>query len=394
MEINIPRIIKGRKDKEMLNDGRIIEQHLDIFKDASTFFNKNIKVHYMNSDLAEKRNGNTTIQVMMWSAYEDSEMEFPESDIAFGYKFCNDGVYKPSEGCISYGDTIPLIQYDPQQQQIHFLYDVCDNETQDEIKLMEKLIYELLVIIAGNEEEYEKKLKEGFNRIDEIKCNQVIEKLMESEKRRQIEREEQINRDKDKIRSYREKVRQLYAKVEVNEKIVKAGGLSINDFKAKLNEEINIMKKNAKVSRIEMDNGRIIIHTNDIVCKVPDCPDGKVRYYYFGKYKVFVNLTDGDVKFEQKIEKCHRRSCWSDKCPHPHISDYGEACLGSCAPLIADCIDTYQWGILADVLVTYLESVNLQDSAGKNFYRWDECDKDGKLLEFDNDEDKYNPWEE
>lgn len=104
--------------------------------------------------------------------------------------------------------------------------------------------------------------------------------------------------------------------------------------------------------------------------------------FYIGKFKINVNMSENKVSFENLTSENKRHSAWGDYCMHPHISDRGIACLGEAAePIMMACKD-FRIDILAIILISYLESINPDDSAGKNLTNWDVVDENGNVMDF------------
>jgi ribosomal protein S20 len=396
-KVAIPKIVVQKYQSNMLKEGDIlVARHLSILRPVLEFFKKDVKVFYEHGKLSS--NGNySSITVNMWSAKPKSELAFPDKDTAFGFKYCNDAVFIPNEKAVSYGDDIPLIQYLPDLNRIDFLYDVCEYKSEDEIALMKKLILGLLETVAGSKEAFIEAVKSFQEYEFGLKRKALVGTLTDNEKRNNENRRHRLENNTVRLGQIRAEVRNLIVSIETDTKLVNSASDIITELEKKIDSEFDIIKANQKVASISVDErGLLNIFTNTLYSNVM-CNDNKTRRYLFGKFRINVNIGNGGVHFFNINRENTRRGLWTANDPHPHVNGAdGTGCLGNCAPLIADCIDTYQWGALADILINYLESVNTSDSAGRKVYRWQEVDKDNNPIDNKtryynhSDDQKYN----
>lgn len=376
--MSIERILLNVDNKEMTHsDISLVIEHKKILERVQLFFNKEVYINYNNSEYNDNLN-NGSIIINMWSAENGADMIIPELDTTFGYKYCTDGVFVPNEGYLTVGDNVPLLQY--KDSSFYFLYDVCEFNSADELLLMEKLLNDMLTLIAGSEEAVNAQITENARIEQERKTKAFIKRMSDRERKNKDDRARNLAEKKQSMEYYRKEVRKLALAIQVEEDILNANVNAIDRLEETLNKELEIMKNNKKIESVTInDDGYIIVNTKTIYSNVLG-KDKVTRRYRFGEYTVKIDASNGKIRFINKNESDKRRSCWGNNCNHPHVQDNGEACLGSASTLIMDCVDRYQWGILADVLVNYLESVNTGDSAGKYFYNWDEVDADGVKL--------------
>lgn len=374
--MSLEKVLINVKNKDMVKGNKIIEEHKGILEVLQKVYNKTVYINYSNGECAGLNRSSDAIFVNMWSALPDTDMVFPEKDTAFENKFCTDGIFVPNEEFITFGEDLPLIQY--KDNNFYFLYDVCEFGTDEELALMSILIEGILIKLEGSKEAIDAKIAE-CERIENAKRTKAfINRMSERERENKEIRRRDLEEKKRKMAEARQTVRNLVTQIIVDEKMLSSNTDAFAELEITLNKELEIMANNKMIKKVEIDEqGLIIAHTEMIYSNVLG-KDNKVRRYRFGEYQLKIDVSNGEVKFINANNKDKRHSCWGDKCHHPHVNEQGNACLGSASTLIMDCVDRYQWGVLADVLINYLQSVNIDDSAGKYYIRWDEVDNDGK----------------
>jgi len=91
--------------------------------------------------------------------------------------------------------------------------------------------------------------------------------------------------------------------------------------------------------------------------------------WYIGQFKITIDMRSFNIKFYNLNNR--RSGFWGGDNMHPHISSAGVACLGNLTEMIAFATSEAKLDILIDVLIQYLQSVNLLDSAGNKVVNWD-----------------------
>ena len=113
----------------------------------------------------------------------------------------------------------------------------------------------------------------------------------------------------------------------------------------------------------------LVLNTDTIVAKDKDYD---MHYYLMGKYRIIIDLVSADVKIYNRNKYLIREAGYGLYSPHPHVNVH-DACFGSVSTMVVDYIDQGEYGALAAVLVEFLRSVNLGDSAGVGISNWPRC---------------------
>ena len=117
--------------------------------------------------------------------------------------------------------------------------------------------------------------------------------------------------------------------------------------------EISAIRKNPKVAKVFTDPSlpdTLIIETKRIYIYHDE------RKYYLGKYKIYINIAEGTIRFDNPK--------WRDdhlNCIHPHIKKTGDICYGNISTEISRLIGKYELAALVTLLISFLESYNHED---------------------------------
>lgn len=156
------------------------------------------------------------------------------------------------------------------------------------------------------------------------------------------------------------------------EKQIKYQGVcgSVEEIVEKTVSEIELIKTQYKVIDIKVVGNILEVYTDDIIIETEE-----YGTHYIGRFKISVSLENTTIRFTNLN---NRRDAYWDSSQHPHIDEQGIPCWGSAATTVAMLHGERQYCALVNVLVNYLESVNLDDPAGETIYNWGSTiDSDG-----------------
>ena len=282
------------------------------------------------------------------------EKVFEHVDLASTKRF----EYKTDQGKV-------LGQYVPSEKQMNIYFDLLAQP---------KTFIELFFALVKETHEKEA-LKTSWYKGEVDTIKEQIDKLFQRDHKKEMKRE------KDRLLSFQEKMetyrRELANAIRnytmTNQKIMllEKGGNHITD---KIVEQLDLLKTVPKILDIKFENNMFYIYTDDLYIQ----HDKTDQRYHAGKYKIELNLQDNDVRFYNLTTT--RRSHWGNGCHHPHVSNTGAACLGNVASTIAELSAEHEIYSLSIIAINFLESVNTDDVAGRNIFRWDEVDENNNII--------------
>lgn len=169
---------------------------------------------------------------------------------------------------------------------------------------------------------------------------------------------------------------------ELISKKCELAGLDVrNDIIDRVKNELSLIANHKKVSELIVDSdGDFIIEVNvhDIICREPE----EERFFKMPDTRIIINVDNADIRFlpVNKEDKNRRHGLWGAGQVHPHVDRHGYPCAGNAAQqfsVYASEMEIYAVFITA---LGFLQACNIDDSAGRYVYRWDEVDKDGNII--------------
>ena len=156
--------------------------------------------------------------------------------------------------------------------------------------------------------------------------------------------------------------------------------------------EIENIKKHKLTDSFSIDIKRRTFVINTAPLYITETNNNK--RYYLGRMiiEMPIDASNNQIRFKN-IDNC-RNNMWGH-CAHPHVNGEGHGCLGTAEPQIVEYGSNRMYYPLYITLLNYLQSVNIEDSAGAYIVRWDEVDENGTIVNLGDTSigDLDNDWE-
>ena len=187
------------------------------------------------------------------------------------------------------------------------------------------------------------------------------------------------NELKEKVQSYEHKI--IQAKADLTG-FIRNHEKHKTDYERLTREDYNYADKiiaelvnlrgHPKIENVGFKDGLFIMNTYPLEIR----DDVREKVYQGGSFEVRIGMNDADVRIESDLK---RQGYWSGEDPHPHVNGADSTpCLGNVANSISELCGQNELYGLAMIVLSFLESANIHDSAGMHVTQWDEIDPDTK----------------
>lgn len=337
-----------------------------------------------HSKPVELKNKPGVFQLVLWSTVggEITKLHNITNSIYGYHGVYKNGIYAPNGAgvAISSPEGDIIAEYFPEYNTLMTLFDACHfssdyRETEQVLgALLEEFVnvyYERPDGIKYTKEQLEERRAKARAEAQQKAIVSMLDKMTES-KIKGIK--DNIRRNDETLVQYKaEVIRMSKEKTHLESQLTSLSANS-EETRAKIMDEFNKILDIKGIVKFEIDSDKLAFYTDTIYMPVNGAR------YLAGKYKILVNPNNSEVRFQNLTPENMRRSYWGEKCMHPHISDSGNACLGNASEILMQLIIQNEWSGLAMMLIAYLESVNLNDGAGRFYVNWDRVDADGKIV--------------
>lgn len=269
--------------------------------------------------------------------------------------------YSPVDMQITNGNDLTIAEFNKERNQLNILYDMFGNvdRLREKIDMFRRILSEVNTYFANKENEFSWKrtadkaaLIAGINEtVKEARFS-----IINENKRRLSDAEQEC-------RVYREKLKLNMDKIENYKKIILSFDADVNKYLDGLIRDMDLISNFEKVKDVQYKDNLFHIYTHPLICT-----DTEGRRFKVGSFRIEINLDNTKIRFYGDTP---RKSFWSEKDYHPHIKYDGNACLGNIDTTVAEFCSTLQLYPLCMLLIDYLETANLEDTAGRHVTNWE-----------------------
>ncbi len=128
--------------------------------------------------------------------------------------------------------------------------------------------------------------------------------------------------------------------------------------------EFDSLLRNIKIKKIAIEDQVLRVYTHCLFCKDPRT--GKT--HELGRFEIRIDQEDGISFFNLTRRVCGMESGMQA----PHVFSGGNACWGNAEELVQELLQKGEFEALIAYCIQYLESVNVEDSAGQYINCWPE----------------------
>lgn len=246
-----------------------------------------------------------------------------------------------------------------------------------DISVLTKILRESLEYLSLSEKEFYNKI--FLNDMEQF--HKVIYKALGKEMDKSRKMIEQYN---EKIETLASEMSDIREKINIETKKLEGFEDIQRSIFGKLLEELEYIKNLKGVKSVDdissLADGMIRVHTDDIYVK------NQRSRYYLGSYIIEIDIVKGAVWFKNTSEELRRHSAWGQKCHHPHCDQNGHPCLGNIQVQVAELLKSFDLSFLVNLCLSYLSSVNINDTAGKNIVNWPLVDSNGSIINESNED--------
>lgn len=257
------------------------------------------------------------------------------------------------------------------------------------------------LLSEGEEEDFYKELINGIvnneigdltqeeylvKRAQERKAHNAeeISKLLEARREQEYEaKKERLDSVKGKVVEYRKKFIDASKEEEELTETILNWETKFKEVKEQIAKRINTIFSFPQINRVEFANGKLLVFTEEITVNLTDDfvrseghdPEDYAGEYLMGRYKITIDMARKSVKYKNLDRTRH--GALSSESQHPHIGEPNNPCLGNAGHAYAMAFKAGDIAGVTLIAINYLESVNLNDSAGEKIGNWPKKQEDG-----------------
>mgnify|MGYP001558972028 CR=1 FL=1 len=357
-----------------------MKKFLELTKEIAPVIGKNIKIGIPhNARKTSPKSVNNWFYIFIWSQIEENDFPsvYPPQTM-WGHKTnCLDPGFAPSNKGfpIMTDEGYCIAEWVDNALYIH--YDICHYSKEESYVVYKMILAELVKIYKMSLKDKELYLELLVEKLKLQEKQNFVKFLLEKNSAKLKEVAGGIKNIDRNIESYQiEIVTQLSKRKDLDITLLSLEKNN-NDSALFTSNEYDKISKIKKIKEIKSFRDKIEFHTEHIYIDFKDLK-GENVIYDIGKFIIAIYL-DGRIRFTNKTNKGCGPGYSVPKGfdgntdynrHHPHVNSEGIACLGNISSIAPKYLASNQLGVLLVLLLKFLETVYVEDSAGKGIYWW------------------------
>lgn len=304
--------------------------------------------------------------IKLWSSPFGEKTKVITPEKIWGIKVdCTDNPFSPTHTGEMIVDDNSWTVAELFSNSLYVHYDICHYGSENEKKIFQRVLEEVVILRSLTPEQ--RKERSGKIKSQRIKksrdeyineCYKRTEKLVRETKKTITEGEKEIeNLQKSLVK----KIREVKGSKSKLEQIANNSTLQSEGFGKEFDKLSNI----EKIIDLQVSEGVIKIFTDTLYCEDPRSH----HIHEIGKFRIEI-YTDGQNDGVRWFNLDRKVDGHKDGMNGPHIWLDGKACLGNTQEIFPELIANYEFSVVAMLAIQFVESVNVDDSAGKHISSW------------------------
>ena len=348
------------------------DKFVAIAKEFAPAFGKPIVIHnYADNATTHRLIRNGRLHICIYGVPRSLETGIPMPPTLFGAKITtNDRLFFLKD----WGEGTPLTDEDGNQfgslldGTVYILFPLGRTylrlrwNDQGSDALFRRILEEVVFVMTATEEEKASRAREyaSKNRVRSREeymqaCNGRFEKALASTRRALETGPREVEELQQKLVRRIREVNGLQRKLEQMENS-RSGAIEV------YGKEFDKLLEMEKIRDVRVRDGVVQVFTDTLFCVDPRSQ----KTHEIGHFRIDFN-PNGEVRWFNLDRKI---SGYGNGMQAPHVFPDGRACLGNMQEVIPELIANYEYAALAMVCINFVESVNVEDDAGRHINRW------------------------
>ena len=345
--------------------GRFVHMTKEIL---SPVVKKNIRLAVPHKEVQEPRE-NGSLNIWIWSSplpMAGGEVRPPETMWGIPVD-CRDSAFPPTfMGEVIFCDEGYAVAEFINGSNLYIFHDIAEKGTENELKIYQKILEYVLDIFASRDKELSELRGEGRERYI---ADQRVKYIQECSRRTSV----LIKKTEEGIRGNEKRLGELQKEIVVKAREIRGAMLKLEQIRrahGNMDEmytiEFNKICQIPKVRHIVMRSGIIEVLTDTLCCRNPNTK----LLHEIGKFniKVFMNGDNGCVRWFNLTRMVVGYG--GQEMNAPHVYGAGNACMGNTSETFPQLIATCEYAACIFLAIQFIESVNIDDGAGRHIVNW------------------------
>lgn len=306
-------------------------------------------------------------RIFIWASPVESKIAIP--DRIWGVSVdCQDNGFAPAgQGIAIRDESTGYAVAELVGDSLFIHHDICHKGTSRELEIFSRLLKETAFEISATPKEKEERKNKRLAEAQQKSRREYMEMCSARLAKTLHRLEESRPEGKQEIEKLQRSLVAKIREVQETERMLNQLLVDKNKELEKYGQEFDKLLTVKGVRDVKIDDETIEVFTDILYCVNP----GSGKRHEIGAFRIeiYPSGSHGGVRWfnlTRQVEGC------KENMQAPHIYDDGHACFGNIKEIVPELIANYEFAALAMVAIQFVESVNVDDGAGKYIYRWPE----------------------
>jgi hypothetical protein len=322
---------------------------------------------------AKKAYDDGVFRVNIWSALSGGYQKLPVTQLwdypipdQVAFAPCGEGVVFTDDKCTEVAELIDNNLY------IHF--PIYSQRARVDVALYKKILQDVATFMRMTAEERKAHIAEIVARKHQRSKVLYIESCVKRHNARKDELTKAVKRAHKDAASLQKSLAEAIRQHTIAQRELDALTPLVEADMAKFGEEFERMLAIPRVLKVVMDEKCITAYVDTLTCVNPKTG----KRHLIGKFRIVLSLNPGSG---DSIVTWHNldRQVGDMFAPHVYASD-GHACLGNASAIFPELIGKFEYAAALQIAIAFIESVNVDDSAGAKIVEWPVVEEKGAAV--------------
>jgi len=250
-------------------------------------------------------------------------------------------------------------------------------------KLFEKICQKVAEFIKTSPDDREEMMKKHLESIEHKSQENFVKILMKTQVKILDKAKADLESCQRKARDHQQKLALEIRTAQTLQSNLSKMESDDGGVKERVEKEMRTLSLNKNIIKTYVMGNKMIILTKNIYC---EDPRSKI-IHDIGIFNIFLKLDPEESGYIVTFFNLkHTVSGMSERQQAPHVFEHGDPCLGSISETLPQLIGSGEYAVAADLCIQFLQSVNVDDSAGRHIHNWP--------IYYDPSKDKKKPKED
>lgn len=245
---------------------------------------------------------------------------------------------------------------------LYILHRCYSAESAYEQQIYRKILEEVVALLTLTPEQREARLREMREQTRDRSRQNYVAACVKRHAARKTTLEQEISEQTHRVDKLQIELVESIRRVKAAQRVLETLRPLVEGDSKTFNAEFDKLLTIPSVADVCIEQQRLVVFTDTLFCTDPRSG----RKHEIGKFRIefLLDKTDDQLVRWFNLTRCVERM------HAPHVFEDGKPCLGNVQEIFPKLIGQYEYAAAVQIAIAFIESVNVDDSAGSKINTW------------------------